>query len=242
MKDHYSISVVSPIYNNSKTINLVLHKIIKILVANYAKYEIILIDDASTDNSVALAQEFITRNKNICLLVHKTNQGIAKTYRELYALAKYNHIVLFSLDGEWEPEDIPSLFKKAILTNSDLVVGERKKKSYSLPRLFVSKTYNFLNSVFFGVATKDAGSIKYITKDLVKQIPIISHGVFDEAERIIRAKSLNYKISSVTVSHYPSKKTKSIKLNLKLIAEAILDCFRVYISLFKTNNKNKHIK
>ena len=234
MRKNLPVSVISPVYNNTRTLEYVLGRIITVLSKHFKTYEIVLIDDASSDDSYTKIKHIIKNNKHIRLIQHKKNQGIAKTYRHLYREAEYEHIVLFSLDGEWEPNDIVRLFNAAQNKKADIVIGQRIKKAYSLTRLMVSEIYNIINKILFGVTTKDAGSIKYLRKK-VTNLPIISAGVFDEAERIIRAKKNGYTITSIPVSHYSSKKTTSFGVKPHLITQALYDCIRVYFSLQRQN-------
>lgn len=230
MKNHVPVTVVSPVYNNEKTIQPVLDSLLELLSKKTDTYQVLLIDDASSDASKQILRTY-KKQKHCTMLFHKKNRGIAYTYRELYASAAYEHIVLFSLDNEWDTQDVGRLLDTAFKHNSDIVIGKREKKQYSLPRLFVSSVYNMLTTFCFGVMTYDAGSIKYIKKSVVTHIPIVSKGVFDEAERIIRASRKGYRIDVIPVSHKASKKTKTLRVNISLVFEACIDMVRVLFSL-----------
>lgn len=224
------LSVVSPVYNNLSTMESVITKLTHVLSHTEYTYELLLIDDGSSDGSRELLRT-LSSDTHIRVLFHETNQGIAKTYRHLYQEARYDHIVLFSLDGEWEENDVVRLADTANETQAHMVIGQRKKKAYSFGRWVVSTTYNVLTKVLFGVSTYDAGSIKYIHKEVINTVPIVSVGVFDEAERIIKAARKQYKIISIPVSHYGSKKTKAVGVKGSLLLLAVYDLFRVWVSL-----------
>lgn len=227
----WSVSVVSPVYNNRRTLEGVISRLDLLLKDFTKQYEIVLIDDGSTDNSQDLVKTLQKQNRHIRFLSHKKNLGIAKTYRHLYKEALFDHIVLFSLDSEWDPEDVIKLLRAAYQTKSDIVIGQRTNKAYSTIRLFISETYNLLTKLLFGVNTYDAGSIKYLHKKIIKSIPIHSKGVFDEAERIIRAAHKGYNIHSIPVSHFASPKTKSLRVKWSLLLQAIQDMGRVWIDI-----------
>lgn len=227
----WSVSVVSPVYNNRRTLEGVIARLNSLLQDFTKRYEILLIDDGSTDKSQDVVKTLQKQNKHIRFLSHKKNLGIAKTYRHLYKEAAFDHIVLFSLDSEWDPNNVIELLRVAQQTNSDMVIGQRTNKAYSKVRLFISETYNLLTKLLFGVITYDAGSIKYIHKKVITSIPIRSKGVFDEAERIIRAAHKGFHIHSVPVSHFASPKTKSFRVKWSLILQAIQDMCRVWIDI-----------
>ena len=227
-----SVTFVSPVYNDMKSALQVLPELVRLASANFSDWEILLADDASTDGSREWVTRFASGKRHIRLILHEKNQGIAKTYRQLYADAKNDVIVLFSLDGEWNPADAITLATKLIRDNADIVVGVRRKKSYTFWRSVVSALYNIMTRVFFGFATQDAGSIKAMTKEVVRRIPIKSRGVFDEAERLIRANTLGYRIGFTGVNHRRCKKPKR-GIRLFHVAEALLDCIRVYADIYR---------
>lgn len=229
-KSEQPVSIVSPIYNDLETMPGVLPALEKRLSARFTHWEILLIDDDSHDGSTQWISHYSTRKKRIRLLIHRKNQGIAATYRELYDKARYDVVVLFSLDGEWNPEDAIRLADTLIRDNLDVVVGVRKRKSYTIWRNIVSASYNNITRLFFGFGTQDAGSIKAMTKDVISHVPIISKGVFDEAERIIRAHAMGYRIGFVRVVHHSIKKTKS-SIGIEHVLGAIVDCIRVAIDM-----------
>jgi glycosyltransferase involved in cell wall biosynthesis len=224
-----SVSIVSPVYNDRKTAPRVLPTLEKLVSSRFKNWEIVLIDDESTDGSREWVSEYAKGKKHIRLYTHDHNQGIAKTYRELYHRAKNDIVVLFSLDGEWDPKDVVSLALSLADNRSDIVIGVRKKKSYTISRRIVSSIYNRITKLFFGVDTRDAGSIKAMRKEVIEKIPIISKGVFDEAERCIRAKRAGYTVGFVNVGHNPAQKTRR-GIRITHVIGAFFDSIRVFIN------------
>lgn len=226
MKKTCAVSVVTPIYNDVLTLEPALRLVDALLAKRHISYEIICIDDASCDGSLALAKKLAKKLPHLRIFTHIINQGIARTYRELYEKANGERVVLFSLDGEWDPSDVGRLLDR----NEDIVIGCRMHKQYSLWRAFVSYTYNVLMRALFGVSTRDAGSIKVFRKEVLQRIPIISVGVFDEAERVIRAVRAGYSLGYIPISHYKKVKQKR-GIRIGHVVEAVIDMVRVYFSL-----------
>jgi glycosyltransferase involved in cell wall biosynthesis len=225
MSKSIELSIVSPVYNDAHTLLPILKRIISYLRKHRISSELVLLDDASVDGSVELVKTLRSTSSEIRFFAHKKNQGIAKTYRELYAKAKGDIVALFSLDGEWDTHDLFSLISHQRQCGCDVVVGDRTTKHYSLFRSIVSWAYNQLTRFVFGVATHDAGSIK-VFQNRVLHIPIISLGVFDEAERLIRADKAGYVIHHLPISQIPAEK-KRTGINIRHIAEALVDMVRV---------------
>src|SRR5215472_3810068 len=158
------VSLVIPLHNNQSTLTQQLETCDQILRAIPCDYEIIICDDMSTDNSASLLRQYFDQREHFTIIFHQKNLGIAATISELYHRAQYQYIVLFSVDGDWDPYDIEKLIRTALKENCDIVVGKRNKRHYSNSRKIISFFYNFLSYAFFGVRTYDAGSIKLIKK------------------------------------------------------------------------------
>jgi dolichol-phosphate mannosyltransferase len=139
MKKKLAISVVTPIYNDVLTMEQVLLSLVSILSKRKVPYEIVCIDDCSTDGSLTVARRLANTIPALRIFSHSTNKGIAHTYRELYARARGDRVVLFSLDGEWDPRDVGRLLDK----KEDIRLGAEHISNTRSER-FVSYMYNVL--------------------------------------------------------------------------------------------------
>ena len=216
-------SLVVPVYNGELTIIEQLKLCEKILNSFTTKYEIIVADDKSKDNTPSLLKKNFINNKNFKLIFNKSNMGIARNIKKLYSQAKYDYICLYSADGDWNPYDIKKLVIHGYKNNSDIVIGKRNKRAYNPYRKIISFCYNFLPKLLFQVDTIDAGSIKVIKKTLFKKIPLLSKSVFFEAELIIRAKNEGYIISSIPIKFERSKLKKEKGGKMKLVITSLID-------------------
>ncbi|MEK7502631.1 MAG: glycosyltransferase family 2 protein [Patescibacteria group bacterium] len=224
-------SLVIPVYNGELTVIEQLRLCEKILNSFTKKYEIIVADDNSRDNTSDLLKENFINNKNYKLIFNKTNIGIAKNIKNLYSQAKYEYICLYSADGDWSPYDIKKLVIHSYKNDSDIVIGKRNKRVYNPYRKIISFCYNFLPRLLFQVDTIDAGSIKVIKKTLFKKIPLLSKGVFFEAELIIRAKNERYIISSMPITFERSKLKKENGGKMKLAITSLIDLINLRLKI-----------
>jgi glycosyltransferase involved in cell wall biosynthesis len=231
-KSQGGVSVVSPIYNNAGTFPSPLTQLLLLLPKLGLPYEVLLIDDASSDQSRVLLHQMAKNDSHIRVLLHDSNQGIAATYKELYRTAKYPCVVLFSFDGEWDITDVIKLILKE--SAFDIVIGKRKKKAYKIDRAIVSYLFNALTKLFFGVDPIDAGSIKLLHKNVIETVPVYSKSVYDEAERIIKAAKMGFSVGSIDVEHLDSKKKKGVLTRLPLIISAIKDMIRLFFEVHTT--------
>lgn len=231
-KPQHAVSVVAPIYNNAKTFPHELGKLITLLEEKKLKYEILLIDDASSDPSPLLLKQIHTKYPSVKVIFHTSNCGIAATYKELYREAKYPWVVLFSFDGEWNTRDVMRLIE--VGETADIIIGKRQKKAYKLGRAIVSYLFNRLTLLLFGFDPIDAGSIKLIKKTVVTSVPVVSKSVYDEAERIIKAHAMGFSVGYIPVDHFDSEKKKGVLTRLPLIIDALKDMLRLFWALHST--------
>lgn len=229
MKPAMRVSLIIPIYNNAQTLYGQLLQCEKILRAQCQRYEIVICEDKSTDNTVQLLKKYFAKNKNFRLLFHKKNLGVSRTLRQLYDTATYDYIVNYSVDGGWYPEDIRRMLLLMKKKNADILIGIRKKKTYGLYRLFISFFYNFLPRVFFGVDTYDAGSIKVTRRKVLQRMDLYSRSIFFEAEMIIRAQKAGYRVFTSTVRHRNEGRNDWSGAKASLIMHSILDLVKLRI-------------
>jgi hypothetical protein len=112
----------------------------------------------------------------------------------------------------------------------DLVVARRKVKHYSLVRRVVSWGFNTLPVLLFATHTYDAGSIKLVRRELY-EIPVISSGVFVEAERVIRANRRGYRVGFVDVDHFPRRSGTASGARLAVVARSLIDLVKCWIDI-----------
>lgn len=224
-------SLVVPVYNGELTVIKQLKLCEKVLRTFTKKYEILVADDNSSDNTSNLLRKNFKNNKNFKLIFNKSNTGIARNIKKLYSQAKYDYICLYSADGDWNPYDIKKLVIHSYKNNSDIVIGKRNKSAYNPYRRIISFCYNFLPKLFFQVDTIDAGSIKVIKKSLFKKITFLSKSVFFEAELIIKAKNKGYIISSVPVKFKRNREKKGKGRKIKLVITSLIDLINLRLKI-----------
>jgi len=104
-------------------------------------------------------------------------------------------------------------------------------KKYDLQRKIISFSFNFIPGILFGVKLYDAGSTKLYKKKVLQDTKPSSQGVFGEAERIILANRLGYKVTSVPVRHFSRKGGVATGARFNLIHEAFIDMIKFGLKL-----------
>ncbi len=223
------LSVVMPVYNEQAALPEVLEEAAAALRGAPFRYEIVLVDDASTDGSAEILEAFQRRHPDTVRVIrHRANRGITGACETLYAAARGAFVFLNASDGQWRTAECLQMM--ALRDRFDLVVGKRKRKQYGPWRRFVSGAFNLLPRLLFGAETHDAGSIKLFRKEVLA-IPLCSTGPFREAERILRARRRGYHVGVVEVEHRPRHGGRETGARWALVFGALRDLGRCWWSM-----------
>jgi glycosyltransferase involved in cell wall biosynthesis len=193
------ISVIIPIFNEEKSIQEVIERI-----PNHRNYEIILIDDGSTDKSIEKVQEI--QNKSIKVFRHEKNQGYGEALLTGFRHANGDLIITLDSDGQHNPEEIPSLIKALIDNNADIVIGSRYLGSYNYKVPLYTKIGEFFIKTLLAflfrqkISNNQSGFRALKTKSLVL-LQKMKHTKFGfGTELLFNAAYNNLKIIEVPVS------------------------------------------
>ncbi|WP_179353375.1 glycosyltransferase family 2 protein [Winogradskyella vidalii] len=114
------VSIVTPIYNNADVIK---NTINSVLNQTYINWELLLIDDASSDGTVGVVKPFIEVNSRVKLFVHKTNKGVAKARNLGTKMAKGNYIAFLDADDLWKENKLELQINNLVKNVTDLSFG-----------------------------------------------------------------------------------------------------------------------
>ena len=222
------VTICIPAYNEGSTIREVVKEADATLEKSSTPGEILVIDDCSTDQTWQILCATQQTMPRLQLRRHETNQGIASTFAELYQWAGKELVFLNSAYGQWKMNTLLELLPLA--NQYEIIIARRPVKHYSLARQLVSWLFNALPAILFATRTHDAGSVK-LARRWIYDIPIISHGVFGEAERIIRAQRRGFRIGVREVEHFPRTSGKALGAKTSLVFQAMTDLLRCWLDI-----------
>jgi glycosyltransferase involved in cell wall biosynthesis len=219
-----NISIVIPVYNEEESLPILYQKLKAVLEklkkSDKKSYEIIFVDDGSTDKSFEILEKIQKKDKKVKVIKFRGNFGQTAAFSAGFEEAKGEVIVTLDADLQNDPNDISLLLKK-IDEGYDVVSGWRKKRKDPLLRKKIpSKISNFLARKLTGVEIHDSGcALKAYKKEALKNIEL-----YGEMHRFIPAIVAwkGYKVSEVTVFHHPRKFGKT-KYGLWRIMKGFLD-------------------
>src|SRR5258708_20507411 len=150
------LSVVIPDFDEEQSLGTFYKELISFLKGK--NYEIIFVDDGSTDHSLDILKKFKDQNKAVRIFSFRKNQGKAEALTLGFQKAKGNYIVTLDADLQDEPWEIEKLQKKANI-GWHMTSGWRKNRKDSIFKIISSKFFNSVSSLFWGLRVIDLSSV-----------------------------------------------------------------------------------
>lgn len=198
-----TLSVFFPAYYDEDNIGIVVTDAIRVLKhLGLEDYEVTIIEDGSPDSTAVVADELARRFEKVRVIHHPHNLGYGATLADGFRSARHEWIFYTDGDNQFDVRELPRLVEQTI--HADVVVGYRLRKQYSLFRQFTSWCYNVLIHLLFGLNVKDVNcAFKLMPRKLIDRITINSRHGFIDAEILLQARQLGYRIAEVGVTHRP---------------------------------------
>jgi len=225
------VSIIVPLLNEEDNIEPLYNALKSAMDSQENDYELLFIDDGSTDRTVELLEPFADKDPKVRLLPFRRNFGKAAAWAAGFEHAKGEVIVTIDGDLQNDPKDIPKLV--SLIGEYDVVNGwRRKRKDPFIIRRFPSILANWLISRVTGVKLRDYGSgLKAYKAEIVKNI-----NIYGEMHRFIPAVANWYgaKIKEVETTHHPRLRGKS-KYGISRTLIVILDLITIkFLQSFST--------
>lgn len=220
------ISIIVPVYNEAPNLQTLVEDTLEVMRAMGRLFELILIDDGSTDNSHELLRTIKSNTPELCVIFLRRNFGQSAAMTAGFDHARGHIVVTMDGDLQNDPQNIPLLISR-LEEGYDLVNGWRKdRQDPFISRRLPSKIANRLIGIATGVKLHDYGcSLKAYTNDLAKNFLL-----YGELHRFIPVLACFYgaRIGEVVVSHHPRIRGKSkygIDRTYRVLLDLILMLF-----------------
>lgn len=197
-----SLSIVIPAYNEEESLGYVLADTFKDLPKIVRDYEIIVVDDGSTDKTLQVANSFAKKSKRV-RVIHQKNAGYNKAMITGLRAAKKDYVGYMQADGQDLIRDMVNCFK--IMNRYDLVLGIRGKRiDYNFYRLILSYGCLILYRLLFDLKYEDVHWV-YIwkTKEVQKLKFDPKGGIFILVESLVKFKRRGLKIGEASSPYRP---------------------------------------
>ena len=203
--EQIEISVVVPVYNEEGSLPLLVPKLVEVLKNLERSYEMIFVDDGSSDGSRRILREMVSQYPSLRILRLKENRGLSTALLAGMREAQGEKIVTLDSDLQIDPNDIPRLLE--YLDRYDMATGWRQKREDSWLKKISSKIANAVRNWVSGENIQDSAcTFRAFKRECIKEVP-----VFNGMHRFLSTlvKMGGYRIIEVPVSHHPRRFGKS---------------------------------
>lgn len=229
-----SLSVIIPALNEEKLLSLTVNLVIDACILSNLNYEILIIDDGSTDNTFLIALALSNQYKNIKVLKHDINLGIGAAYKNGLSVATKEHVMLIPADNAWPAQSITNIF--SLIGSVEIIIPYiTNAGDKNLFRKLISKIYTKIINVLFRLEIPYYNGIVVHRLDLAKSIPLSSNGFFYQTELLVKLLKLYPVLSCEFVPSATNLRSdgKSKALSIKNLMGIIISLIKLYFYLLK---------
>ena len=225
------LSIFFPFWNEEENIEPVVKKGINVASQVASRWEIIIVDDGSSDKTLQRAQKLAAEDKRISIVSHIPNRGYGAALKEGLYNAKYNYIVFTDGDGQFDFSEVTRFID--VIDKYDMVIGYRKKRQDNHIRHILMYLLKIWDFIFFRFYFRDIDcGFKMFKKSAVESLmPLRSEGAMITTEILAKAKRKKLKIKEVEVNHYPREHGAQSGANLPVVVRAILESFILWFDI-----------
>ena len=216
-------SVIIPIYNEEDSLLPLYNSLKEVMNKLNGQYEILFVDDGSTDSSLERLKRVYVNSKNLAIVILKERAGKAEALQAGFDNAEGEIYITLDGDGQDDPGEIPSLLNK-MDEGFDVVYGWRSRRQDPFIKKIASKTANLIRKLITKEKIHDVGcAMRVFRKKDVKQV-CLSKGLHRFFSAIMV--KFGYKVGEIKVVHYP-RKTGITKYGIwGRLVEGIIDSIR----------------
>lgn len=220
------ISIVIPLLNEKESLPELEEWIVRVMTQNNYTYEILFIDDGSTDGSWATIHQLSQKNPNVKGMKFRRNYGKSAALNVGFAESEGRVVITMDADLQDSPDEIPELYNKIISGEYDLVSGWKKKRYDPITKTLPTKLFNWATRKMSGIYLHDFNcGLKAYSSEVVKNIE-----VYGEMHRYIPviAKSSGFKKIGEQVVEHRARKYGTTKFGLNRFVNGFLDLLTIF--------------
>ncbi len=221
-----SISVFFPCYNEQDNITRVVEQALTVLEKLNADFEVIIVNDGSSDSTGQIADEIAGQNDRVKVVHHRTNLGYGAALQSGFKAATKELVFYTDGDGQFDINEMPPLLR--LMEQYDIVSCYRLNRQDNLIRKINGWCWTKLVCLLFGMKIRDIDcAFKLYKREIFDNIKVVSTGALIDAEILARAVRKGYRVTQQGIHHYPRTAGAQTGANLRVILRAFKELLRL---------------
>jgi glycosyltransferase involved in cell wall biosynthesis len=234
------LSYFFPVHNEEANLEGLVEEALAALPALADRFEIIAVDDGSTDGTGPIADRLAAANPGLVRVVHHvTNLGYGAALRSGFRAARFGLVAFTDGDRQFRVADLGRL--TARLAGPDLpdaVVGFRIRRADPALRTLYARLYWLANRTFFGLRIRDVDcACKLFRRQALAGVRVASGGAFFSAELLIKVRAAGRNVVEVGVDHYPRTAGSQTGAKLSVIWRSVVDFWSLRLRLWANRRR-----
>jgi glycosyltransferase involved in cell wall biosynthesis len=223
------ISVFFPAYNDEDSIGKLIREALAILPRLTADYEVIVVNDGSSDGTAAVLDELARAHPNVRVVHHLINRGYGGALRSGFEHATKDLVFYTDGDGQYDVRELKDLLP--LMTEEvDVVNGYKIKRSDSRRRVIIGAIYKLMARRMFGLPIRDVDcDFRLMRRAAIQSIDLTSTSGVVCAEMIYKLRAAGYRFAETPVHHYPRMYGQSQFFTLRRVARTGYDFFKLWL-------------
>jgi glycosyltransferase involved in cell wall biosynthesis len=221
-----SISVFFPCYNEQENVGRTVEKALNVLEKLNADFEVIVVDDGSSDETGRIADEIAGDHDKVKVVHHERNLGYGAALQSGFKAATKELVFYTDGDGQFDINEMPPLLD--LMEQYDIVSCYRLNRRDPLIRKINGWCWTRLVCLLFGLKVRDIDcAFKLYKREIFDRIELSSSGALIDAEILARAARKGYRITQKGVHHYPRTAGAQSGANIRVILRAFKELFKL---------------
>ena len=236
-----SVSLVVPMFNEERSVSRLLDVATPALREHTDDWEIVLVDDGSTDATLSLAQARAEAEPRLRVIAHASNRGLGGALRTGFTAARRDWVLYSDCDLPWDFGETGRLFRAAEVTGADVVSAYRLDRTgEGVARSLYSFVYNGLVHLFLGIVLRDVNfSCKLIRRSLLQALTLRSEGSFIDAELLGRCVARGAVIQQVGLDYFPRTRGLSTLSSPRTVLTIVREMARLAPEIWADRRANR---
>ena len=233
------LSLVLPAHNEVENIRWLLPHLAITLPALADRYEVVIVDDGSTDGSGATATKLATElGMDLRIVRHERKSGYGATVGDGLRAARLSYVAFTDADGQFEVADFALLVP--LLDNADLVGGWREERSDAAMRSVVSWVFNTLVLVLYRLPYRDIDcAMKVMRREVLDSMELHARSALINTELYYKARHAGWRIAQHSVPHHPRRAGRRSGARPRAIARAIKELIVLRWTMWRSLPKKR---